>query len=924
MKKRMSLNIILSIIVIILLIGSTYAWITWKGKNTSLRLTIGSVDTTRITFYPYIIEGEIVPVGDYSDGISFEVVVTNNKSVSTDIALYFDIKYIENVLKSEGLKYAVVQGKTVVSSGNFANANVDDRMYILETSITANTELTYSVYIYIDSASDTSGMIASQLSLELRGLIEQSSTGVNLIKNTYVTSKDTLYKVEHDAISASSSATGSEIASTTDYRYYGKNPNNYICLDFNGQTECPSGNLYRIIGVIYDELTGKERLKIIKDSALSGYDIDKSDFTTSFSWDSSASKTNSGYGLNDWIYADSNALMNKGYYNISTSYTCYTGQNNASISCNFSKGTYGLTTGAKSVLANARYYLGGYTTTATNTGTFYGKERGTLVSSQSSYYNSLPYTHDNIFGLMYPSDYGYASGSECTNVSLSAFTTACINKNWINNGTNQWTMTSKSSSGYQSFYINTSGKLAQTNDSTSYNIRPVAYIDGDIGISGGLGTQAHPYKMTTKKNNTGIEVSISEGLIPVVFDTSKGTVVKTISASDSDWYNYDEKKWANAVLVKDKEGTHTRSYYQTHLNETINESDILAYFVWIPRYKYKIWTTTASSSGSEQEIEIVFESKDTEKSEGTAVDEYYTHPAFTFGDTELDGFWIGKFETTGTDTQPTVKPNLQSLRNQNISTQFATALNFAGGTQSGSTITFSGNSTYGLTSKTDSHMLNNNEWGAVAYLSRSKYGANREVYVNNSSGYYTGRSGGNVGGSTPINGTYTDQASTTQYNTYGFYTWDGYLLDYGADTQSSTRELNKVASTTGNIYGVYDMVGGAWEYIMGNFNSTAGNSGFSTFPNDKYINLYSSSIFTGTNSTNNSLCTLATCGGQALYETKGWYHDSSYFVISNTPWFRRGGSYNTGRGAGIFNSNSYSGTNNALYGFRVALAQVGT
>ena len=921
MKKRMSLNIILSIIVIILLIGSTYAWITWKGKSTSLRLTIGSVDTTRITFYPYIIEGEIVPAGDYSDGISFEVVVTNNKSVSTDIALYFDIKYIENVLKSEGLKYAVVQGKTVVSSGNFANATVDDRMYILETSITANTELTYSVYIYIDSASDTSGMIASQLSLELRGLIEQSSTGVNLIKNTYVTSKDTLYKVEHDAISASSSATGSEIASTTDYRYYGKNPNNYICLDFNGQTECPSGNLYRIIGVIYDELTGKERLKIIKDSALSGYDIDKSDFTTSFSWDSSASKTNSGYGLNDWIYADSNALMNKGYYNISTSYTCYTGQNNASISCNFSKGTYGLTTGAKSVLANARYYLGGYTTTATNTGAFYGKERGTLVSSQSSYYNSLPYTHDNIFGLMYPSDYGYASGSECTNVSLSAFTTACINKNWINNGTNQWTMTSKSSSGYQSFYINTSGKLAQTNDSTSYNIRPVAYIDGDIGISGGLGTQAHPYKMTTKKSS--IEVSISEGLIPVVFDTSKGTVVKTISASDSDWYNYDEQKWANAVLVKDK-GTNTRTYYQTHLNETINESDILAYFVWIPRYKYKIWTTTASSSGSEQEIEIVFESKDTEKSEGTAVDEYYTHPAFTFGNSELDGFWIGKFETTGTDTQPTVKPNLQSLRNQNISTQFATALNFAGGTQSGSTITFSGNITYGLTSKTDSHMLNNNEWGAVAYLSRSKYGANREVYVNNSSGYYTGRSGGNVGGSTPINGTYTDQTSTTQYNTYGFYTWDGYLLDYGANTQSSTRELNKVASTTGNIYGVYDMVGGAWEYIMGNFNSTAGNSGFSTFPNDKYINLYSSSIFTGTNSTNNSLCTLATCGGQALYETKGWYHDSSYFVISNTPWFRRGGSYNAGRGAGIFNSNSYSGTNNALYGFRVALAQVGT
>lgn len=501
MKKRMSLNIILSIIVIILLIGSTYAWITWKGRSTSLRLTIGSVDTTRITFYPYIIEGEIVPVGDYSDGIRFEVEVTNNKSVSTDIALYFDIKSIEDVLISEGLKYAIVQGTTTVSSGDFANANVDDRMYILETSITANTELTYSVYIYIDSASDTSGMIASQLSLELRGLIEQTGNGVNLIKNTYVTSKDTLYKVEHDAIDSSLSATGNKIEPTTDYRYYGKNPNNYICLDFNGQKECPSGNLYRIIGVIYDELTGRKRLKIIKDSALSAKDLGQKDnIISSFSWDSSASRTNSGYGLNDWIYADVNALMNTGYYNASSRYACYTGQNNESISCNFSKGTYGLTTGAKNVLANARYYLGGYAAKTTHTGAFYGKERGTQVSSQASYYNSPPYTHDNIFGLMYPSDYGYASGNDCTDVNLISFTTTCINKNWINNGTNQWTMTSNSSSGYQSFYINTSGNLVQSNDSTAYSIRPVAYLDGDIGILGGLGTQAHPYSIQNVVN----------------------------------------------------------------------------------------------------------------------------------------------------------------------------------------------------------------------------------------------------------------------------------------------------------------------------------------------------------------------------------------------------------------------------------------
>ena len=415
---------------------------------------------------------------------------------------------------------------------------------------------------------------------------------------------------------------------------------------------------------------------------------------------------------------------------------------------------------------------------------------------------------------------------------------------------------------------------------------------------------------------------VNEGLIPVVFDTTAGTTsvkngtnVKTIGKNDSNWYNYSEKKWANAVLVTNT----SRSKYLNTSGVTVSESDILGYFVWIPRYRYKIWTTGVSSSGKEQEIEIVFESKDTEKSEGTAVDEYYTHPAFTFGDTELDGFWIGKFETGGTANEPKVKPDIRALVSQNISTQFATALKFAGGTQSGSTVTFNGNSTYGLTSKTDSHMLKNSEWGAVAYLSHSKYGANREVYINNSSGLYTGRSGGNVSGSTPINGTYTDQTSTTQYNSYGFYTWDGYLLNYNTNTRSSTRILEKVASTTGNIYGVYDMSGGAYEYVMGNFANTIGNSGFTTLPDSKYYDVYSSNIFTGTSTTNINFCTLATCGGHALNETAGWYSDSSRFVYSSSAWFRRGGYYNSSA-SGIFYFYYHSGTNVTSFSFRTCLS----
>ena len=407
---------------------------------------------------------------------------------------------------------------------------------------------------------------------------------------------------------------------------------------------------------------------------------------------------------------------------------------------------------------------------------------------------------------------------------------------------------------------------------------------------------------------------LDDGMIPIVFDTSNGTVIKTISSTDSSWYDYDNQEWANAVLVKEN-GTQTRAYYKANPGVEVNQADILAYYVWIPRYKYKIWETGTSAVGKEQEIEIEFETKDTEKSVGTQVGEYRTHPAFTFGDTELSGIWVGKFETTGSASNPTILPDVSSLRSQNISTQNITAKLF-------------NSTTYGITSKLDSHMMKNSEWGAVAYLSHSKYGINREVYINNSSLYYTGRSGGNVGGSTSINNTYTGQTSSTQYNNYGFYTWDGYLLNYNTNTKSSTRDLTKVASTTGNITGIYDMSGGAWEYVMGYYSaasdtwgatSSSNYAGFSSAPDSKYYDDYT---------TTNALtaCNGGICYGHGLSEVSRWYSDYPYFVEAYFPWFIRGGSYGQGSGAGVFYFNDYFGDSHgsaAVGGFRAVLSQIG-
>ena len=194
---------------------------------------------------------------------------------------------------------------------------------------------------------------------------------------------------------------------------------------------------------------------------------------------------------------------------------------------------------------------------------------------------------------------------------------------------------------------------------------------------------------------------IKDGMIPVVI--SSNGITSTVSEDDASWYNYNNKEWANMVLVNDS----SRSTYQNTSGVVVSEDDILAYYVWIPRYKYRIPDTTEFSSSNKitgpREIDIIYEDKSTTKILGDAVNTYYTHPAFTFGNVEVNGIWVGKFKTGGTATAPLIKPDISFLRNQKVSKEFTTAQIF-------------GTSTYGMTSNVDAHMMKNSEWGAVAYL----------------------------------------------------------------------------------------------------------------------------------------------------------------------------------------------------------------
>src|SRR5574344_1934582 len=349
-----------------------------------------------------------------------------------------------------------------------------------------------------------------------------------------------------------------------------------------------------------------------------------------------------------------------------------------------------------------------------------------------------------------------------------------------------------------------------------------------------------------------------QGLIPVKYDASGNTVV---ADTNTTWYDYTAHNWANAVFVDNTNSTIKDTYFNpdmtlkdSAIGMTIPEASILQYYVWIPRYKYLLWNAENGSS-NEQSISITFEDKTATKSTGSTNGTWLTHPAFTFGTTELNGIWVGKFENSGTTSQVTIKPNVKSLTNINVSTMFNAVQSVEN------------NSAYGLSAETvDTPMLKNMEWGAVAYLSSSIYGrysdastcisSGCETWINNNSEMITGCSGASVSAS-------YDSTNTTACASG--YDW-------------TTLGVN--ASTTGNLYGIYDMSGGTWEFTMGNMVDSSGNfqpsnSGLTTV-DSKYYDSYTY----GTSYTDHARGKLGDATKETLQAfgstSGGWYGDITY------------------------------------------------
>ena len=355
-----------------------------------------------------------------------------------------------------------------------------------------------------------------------------------------------------------------------------------------------------------------------------------------------------------------------------------------------------------------------------------------------------------------------------------------------------------------------------------------------------------------------------------------GNPVET-TPDDPEWYSYTttDKKWANAIT---SDGS---------------------MWVWIPRYAYQISSNYNTNSTSGGTINIKFmQGTSNTAADGTSTwqnasgqGNWNIHPGFEYSST-ASGIWVAKFEASrnnatassvGSGNTIKIQPGVKGWNGIIVNDIYTTCLNY-------DSITL-------MNDYLNSHLMKNTEWGAVAYLAQSSYGKNAEVWKNPNSNYLTGQAG-----SGPSVLSTTD---TSPYNS-------------GNGPQ---------ASTTGNVYGVYDMSGGLCECVAayvnnGNANLNANGSSLVNGAN------YTKDVYTSSGDTNRGNYTAAISKyGDAICETSNsynsvigaWYGDCTSFPYSTYPFFVRGGDTSTTSGPGLFYFSSLDGRGISNHGFRPVL-----
>ena len=508
-KKKIFLITGISLLVLIAIVGGTYAWYVWTTSDSDTTKIVAGVGAATVTFDGGSdINANLRPVSDKSKGIIKNISVKGD-TTGLVFNMYLDITSIDTGLKDESFRYELYKGTTKVKEGNFSDSyltsntvtcskNNTNHIVLLTNESISTSKTSYTLYIWIDGANYTNpkSMMNQTFSFKLHadgeGAVLKRLTAAETITNVYmdaaketVTNNSIIYNTAPSVSLMNDGLSGGNI------RYYGASPNNYIyfnCSDYSNQSSSTC-ETWRIIGVF----NGK--VKLIRGSQIGKY-----------SWDSSVRNVNYGWGFNDWSQADLMKLLNSGYdsesvggslYWNAQSGTCFSGRDNATVDCDFTS------TGIKNdetrnMIAEVTYNLGGWNDTKIYPNQIYVYERGRTV------FSGRPTTWTGKIAVAYPSDYGYAADlNQCKQTLVNYDNSTCTSNNWMknivtNNGGNYgWLLTHRPDSSSSTWTVRREGLANNISEASGgLGVVPVLSLSSELGIESGDGSSSNPYKLS--------------------------------------------------------------------------------------------------------------------------------------------------------------------------------------------------------------------------------------------------------------------------------------------------------------------------------------------------------------------------------------------------------------------------------------------
>ena len=495
-KYKIPIFISLNILVLISLFGMAYAYFKATVNNAESASTI-SVESGELTINyqgntANIVASGIIP--GWSETKKFTLSgknTTKTNEFHTDNNLYYKIILaIDNNTFSEGaLTYSLAKDSTSSTNGKMADKasgtinqsgnQIIGYGYFSETSTFVdhiyNLTISFPSTEYEQSADNGKSFAAHVTIGEGKQTISEYISKLDLTKN------------------------GLEVDKTKDenLRYVGANPKNYV--EFAN-----TGELWRIVGVFnVKDSTGKieRKIKLVRDESLGSY-----------SWDATG---NDNYGFNNWKEADLMKELNGDYLNTAPTanktnwFNSYWTSNGPVFQ---QTGEFDYTKVIKSnyqnMISESVWNIGGNSYSNPNTPPYglplldqYNKERGTIT-----YQNSRPTEWTGKVGLIYASDYGYAStNSECRenlragvtyeNDSWDYSNVKCKTDNWLFKSTWYWTMSPYSGDSTNVFVVLSGGAVTSDGVYGSRGVLPAVFLKSDILITGGNGEKNSPYRL---------------------------------------------------------------------------------------------------------------------------------------------------------------------------------------------------------------------------------------------------------------------------------------------------------------------------------------------------------------------------------------------------------------------------------------------